>query len=388
MSLIQGWVIFDLTNSPNILGFILGSISVFSLSLILLGGVLSDVYEKKKVIMVVSLCIGLPVLFLSVFFQFITIKIEHIVLISIILVFWTLFAASFEAFIPAIVKNNELIKANSLIEFNFGFAGLFAPLITSFIYKNYGIPSTYFFVAFLFLLCALLITFVSNTGSVSSKNLTILNLVKVSLKEFYDTLKFVKTSPVLIFSLFVLLVTCIFCWSLTQMFPVLIKDHLNMGVDSLAYLHMGATVSIVLSGLIFSVVKIKLDTNLIFAVLITGILLPVFMVFVGYSSNYIQTLIFYILCTLIGSSNHIFVKSIIHYRAPANYRGKILSLMEVTSSSITTSSLFVGPLVGWIGIPKSFVTLCLLAFILITVGFFFYYKFSNSTQGKNSISLS
>ena len=144
--------------------------------------------------MVVSLCIGLPVLFLSVFFQFITIKIEHIVLISIILVFWTLFAASFEAFIPAIVKNNELIKANSLIELNFGFAGLFAPLITSFIYKNYGIPITYFFVAFLFLLCALLITFVSNTGSVSSKNLTILNLVKVSLKEFYDTLKFVKTS--------------------------------------------------------------------------------------------------------------------------------------------------------------------------------------------------
>ena len=51
MSLIQGWVIFDLTNSPNKLGFILGSISVFSLSLILLGGVLSDVYEKKKVIM-------------------------------------------------------------------------------------------------------------------------------------------------------------------------------------------------------------------------------------------------------------------------------------------------------------------------------------------------
>ena len=129
--------------------------------------------------------------------------------------------------------------------------------------------------------------------------------------------------------------------------------------------------------------KLKLDTNLIFAVLITGILLPVFMVFVGYSSNYIQTLIFYILCTLIGSSNHIFVKSIIHYRAPANYRGKILSLMEVTGSSITTSSLFVGPLVGWIGIPKSFVTLCLLAFILITVGFFFYYKFSNDELEKN-----
>ena len=49
MSLIQGWVIFDITNSANILGFILGSISVFSLSLILIGGVLSDIYEKKKV---------------------------------------------------------------------------------------------------------------------------------------------------------------------------------------------------------------------------------------------------------------------------------------------------------------------------------------------------
>ena len=104
MSLIQGWVIFDITNSANILGFILGSISVFSLSLILIGGVLSDIYEKKKVVLVVSLCIGLPVLFLSVFFQFINIKIEHIVLVSIIGVLWTLFAASFEAFIPVIVK--------------------------------------------------------------------------------------------------------------------------------------------------------------------------------------------------------------------------------------------------------------------------------------------
>ena len=74
----------------------------------------------------------------------------------------------------------------------------------------------------------------------------------------------------------------------------------------------------------------KLDANLIFAVLITGILLPVFMVFVGYSSSYIQTLIFYILCTLLGWSNHIFVKSIIHYRAPINYRGKILSLMDIS----------------------------------------------------------
>lgn len=383
MSLIQGWVIFDLTNSPNKLGFILGSISLFSLAFILVGGVLSDVYEKKKVIMVVSLCIGLPLLFLSVFFQFITIKIEHIVLISIILMLWTLFASSFEALIPVIVKRNELIKANSLIEFNFGFAGLFSPLITSFIYKNYGIPSTYFFVAFLFLLCALPIIFVSNTGSVTKKNITIFNLIKVTLKEYHDTLKVVKTSPIMIFSLFVLLITCVFCWSLTTMLPVLIKDHLNMDVDALAYLHMGATGSIVIAGLIFSVVKIKLDANLIFTVLITGLILPICMAFVGYSTNYILTLVFYILCTLVGSSNHIFVKSIIHYKAPANYRGKILSLMEVTGSSITTSSLFVGPLVGWIGIPKSFVTLCLLAFILICVGFFFYYKFSNDELEKN-----
>ena len=387
MSLIQGWVIFDLTNSPNKLGFILGSISVFSLSLILIGGVLSDIYEKKKVVLVVCLCIGLSVLLLSVFFQFITIKVEHIVLISIIAVMWTLFAASFEAFIPVIVKNNELIKANSLIEFNFGFAGLFAPLITSFIYKNYGIPVTYFFVASLFLTCGLLIIFVSKTGSLSSKNITIFNLVKVSIKEFHDTLKFVKTSPVLLFSLFVLLVTCMFCWSLTQMFPVLIRDHLNLDVDSLAYLHMGATASIVISGLIFSVVKIKLDTNLIIAILITGILLPVLMLFVGYSNNYFQTLVFYILCTLIGSSNHIFVKSIIHYRAPANYRGKILSLMEVTSSSISTSALFVGPLVGWIGITNAFVTLCILAFILVGVGFLFYYKFNDNELEKYTIDL-
>ena len=387
MSLIQGWVIFDLTNSPNKLGFILGSISVFSLSLILIGGVLSDIYEKKKVVLVVCICIGLSVLLLSVFFQFITIKVEHIVLISIIAVMWTLFAASFEAFIPVIVKNNELIKANSLIEFNFGFAGLFAPLITSFIYKNYGIPVTYFFVASLFLTCGLLIIFVSKTGSLSSKNITIFNLVKVSIKEFHDTLKFVKTSPVLLFSLFVLLVTCMFCWSLTQMFPVLIRDHLNLDVDSLAYLHMGATASIVISGLIFSVVKIKLDTNLIIAILITGILLPVLMLFVGYSNNYFQTLVFYILCTLIGSSNHIFVKSIIHYRAPANYRGKILSLMEVTSSSISTSALFVGPLVGWIGITNAFVTLCILAFILVGVGFLFYYKFNDNELEKYTIDL-
>ena len=387
MSLIQGWVIFDLTNSPNKLGFILGSISVFSLSLILIGGVLSDIYEKKKVVLVVCICIGLSVLLLSVFFQFITIKVEHIVLISIIAVMWTLFSASFEAFIPVIVKNNELIKANSLIEFNFGFAGLFAPLITSFIYKNYGIPVTYIFVASLFLTCGLLIIFVSKTGSLSSKNITIFNLVKVSIKEFHDTLKFVKTSPVLLFSLFVLLVTCMFCWSLTQMFPVLIRDHLNLDVDSLAYLHMGATASIVISGLIFSVVKIKLDTNLIIAILITGILLPVLMLFVGYSNNYFQTLVFYILCTLIGSSNHIFVKSIIHYKAPANYRGKILSLMEVTSSSISTSALFVGPLVGWIGITNTFVTLCILAFILVGVGFLFYYKFNDNELEKYTIDL-
>ena len=386
MSLIQGWVIFDITNSANILGFILGSISVFSLSLILIGGVLSDIYEKKKVVLVVSLCIGLPVLFLSVFFQFINIKVEHIVLISIIGVLWTLFAASFEAFIPVIVKKNELIKANSLIELNFGFAGLFSPLITSFIYKNYGIPATYIFVACLFLICGLLIIFVSNTGSLSSKNITVFNLLKVSIKEFHDTLKFVKTSPVLIFSLFVLLVTCMFSWSLTQMFPVLIKEHLNLNVDSLAYLHMGATASIVVAGLIFSVVKIRLDTNLIIAILITGLLLPVLMFFVGYSNNYFQTLIFYILCTLLGSSNHIFVKSIIHFRAPANYRGKILSLMEVTSSTISGSALFVGPLVGWIGITNAFATLCSLAFILVGLGFLFYYKF-NDNELENFISI-
>jgi hypothetical protein len=343
---------------------------------VLVGGILSDVYEKKRIIMVISLCIGLPVLFLSVFFQFITIKIEHVVLISIILVLWSLFSSSFEALIPAIVKKNELIKANSLIEFNFGFAGLFAPLITSFIYKIYGIPVTYFFVAFLFLLCALPIIFVSNTGSVPKKNITIFNLIKVTLREYHDTLKFLKTSPIMIFSLFVLLVTCVFCWSLTNMFPVLIKDHLNMDVDALAYLHMGATSSIVIAGLIFTIAKIKLDPNLIFAVLITGLLLPVCMAFVGYSTNYILTLVSYILCALVGSSNHIFIKSIIHYRAPAHYRGKILSLQVVTSQLITTSSLFVGPLVGWIGIPKSFVFLCLLAFILICVGFLFYYKFN------------
>ena len=93
---------------------------------------------------------------------------------------WTLFAASFEAFIPVIVKKNELIKANSLIELNFGFAVLFSPLITSFIYKNYAIPATYFFVACLFLICGLLIIFVSKTGSLSSKKITVFNLANIS----------------------------------------------------------------------------------------------------------------------------------------------------------------------------------------------------------------
>ncbi|GIT15807.1 MAG: hypothetical protein CM1200mP37_3880 [Chloroflexota bacterium] len=69
MSLIQGWVIFDITNSANILGFILGSISVFSLSLILIGGVLSDIYEKKKVVLVVFFVLGNSCIVLVSFFS-------------------------------------------------------------------------------------------------------------------------------------------------------------------------------------------------------------------------------------------------------------------------------------------------------------------------------
>ncbi len=236
------WHIYILTNSAIALGLIgltrFLPIVVFSL----IGGSFADVFNRKKIMLVmqVSLALFAFILALTTF----TNHINPIIIYAITAL--SAVATSFDtpsrqAFIPTLVDKKHLANAMSLNVIMFQISTIVGPLIAGLLIAKYSVVPIYVINGFSFIAVIGSVILIKTRGSIED------NQAVLSLGSIKEGITFVK-SKTIIWSTMVLDFFSTFFSSVSALFPIFAKDILHVGPQGLGLMYAAPSIGAVIAG--------------------------------------------------------------------------------------------------------------------------------------------
>src|SRR5919199_3744492 len=145
------WQTYSLSNRPTALSLVSIGYVLPQVLLLLLGGVLSDRFERRRMMMLSDLLRGAAVAGMSALALAGTLEVWH--LVALVVVFGAgdaLFAPAFGAIVPDIVPAEQLVEANSLDQFVRPAARLVGPALGGALVASVGAGYAFAFEAMTF----------------------------------------------------------------------------------------------------------------------------------------------------------------------------------------------------------------------------------------------
>ena len=114
----MAWQVYALSNAPTALALVGITMTVPTIALLLLGGVLSDRFDRRRIMVVADVVRGLAVGLLAVLSLTGALELWHIALIAAVYGGGTaFFSPSFDALVPEVLPAGDLAQANALDQF-------------------------------------------------------------------------------------------------------------------------------------------------------------------------------------------------------------------------------------------------------------------------------
>jgi MFS family permease len=240
------WQMYLLTGSALALGVIGLCRFLPILILALPGGIISDKYNRKHVMLFAQISTAFLSLILSVtsFTGHISPLIIYFVLIgnSIATAFDT---PARQSMAPSLVPKEYLVNAVSLNTIMWQSAIVIGPSIAGFTIAYLGLSSVYLINAFSFIAVIIALVLMNNPKQIIRED------TSFSLKSLFEGLSFVRRSP-LIYSTMLLDFIATFFSSATVLLPIFAKDILKVGPEGLGILYAAPAVGAVMAGLFAS----------------------------------------------------------------------------------------------------------------------------------------
>src|SRR5437016_1450249 len=144
-SVAQGWLLFELTSSPFYLGLFSSLRMVLLLSFFVLGGLMSDRWERRKVMLWIQVISALTALGLAFLVSSKTIQVWHIfVLGAITSTTWAFEQPVRQALIPQLVQREDLVNALALNAVVWNGAGFLGPSLVGLLIGSVGIDGCFY----------------------------------------------------------------------------------------------------------------------------------------------------------------------------------------------------------------------------------------------------
>jgi predicted MFS family arabinose efflux permease len=135
----QNWLVLEMTNSPFLLGLdaFLGDIPIFLFSLV--GGVIADRMDRRKLLMISQMVQLVSALTLAALIATHTIKIWHILISSFVVGTAQAFGGpAYSALVPSLVEKEDLPNAIALNSIQFNLARVIGPVLGGLALKYVG----------------------------------------------------------------------------------------------------------------------------------------------------------------------------------------------------------------------------------------------------------
>ena len=229
----QGWLLFDLTSSPFYLGLFSSLRMVMLLSFFVLGGIMSDRIDRRKVMLAIQWISALTALALALLVSTHTIRVWHIfVLGAITSTTWAFEQPVRQALLPQLVSREDLVNALALNAVTWNGAGLLGPSLVGLSVSRIGIDGCFYVnvISYLAVIGALMRMDVPNV--VQNQRASVIQ----SLTEAFG---YVRRENVIMTFLTVSAIFNIFGRSYVTLLPVFAKDVLQLGASGFGFISAG-----------------------------------------------------------------------------------------------------------------------------------------------------
>jgi MFS family permease len=229
----QGWLLFDLTSSPFYLGLFSSLRMVMLLSFFILGGIMSDRIDRRKVMLAIQWISALTALGLALLVSTHTIRVWHIfVLGAITSTTWAFEQPVRQALLPQLVRREDLVNALALNAVTWNGAGLLGPSLVGLSVSYIGIGGCFYVnvISYLAVIGALMRMHVPNV--VHHQHASVFQ----SLTEAFG---YVRRENVIMTFLTVSAIFNIFGRSYVTLLPVFAKDVLQLGASGFGFISAG-----------------------------------------------------------------------------------------------------------------------------------------------------
>ena len=233
-SIAQGWLLFELTSSPFYLGLFSSLRMVLLLCFFVLGGLMSDRWERRKVMLWIQAIAALTALGLALLVSSKTIEVWHIfVLGAITSTTWAFEQPVRQALIPQLVQREDLVNALALNAVVWNGAGFLGPGLVGLLVGSIGIDGCFYInvVSYLAVIGALLRMRVPAIES-NARRATVLQSLR-------DGFGYVRQEKVITTFLLVSSIFNIFGRSFVTLLPVFAKEILRIGASGLGFIAAG-----------------------------------------------------------------------------------------------------------------------------------------------------
>ena len=317
------WQVYEMTRNPASLGLIglanFLPIIIFSL----IGGLVADKVDRKK-LLIVSQAAQL-ILAIILFGMTVSHLINPLMIYGILVLVATSQSFSIPArqsVLPHLVPKQYFMNAVSLNVLQFQGATMIGPAIAGFLIGGIGVTAVYFFNA---------LSFLFFVGAVFSINVPLqkhdADDVEFSFASIMEGIKFVTKTPIL-YTTMILDFCATFFGTATILMPVFAQDVLKVGPQGLGLLYSAPAIGGVLAGLLISTLhnKIKHQGKAIIAALV---LYGLATIGFGLSKIFYLSIFFLVLVGFGDMVSTIIRNTIRQMITPDHLRGRMASVMRI-----------------------------------------------------------
>ena len=223
------WQALEINNSPSAIAFIGAAWMAPQVATLLVGGVLADRYDRRKLMILADLIRLAALASLSVLAFSGNLEIWHMVLLSALYGFGdALFGPAFGAYVPQLVPRNLLVSANALDQLVRPLAlYMLGPALGGFLFASGGAGFAFAVDAGTFVVSALALVAVRTSGKPPTTDRV---TIKGAVKDMKEGFAFVRSQRWLWATLLTAAITLFAYWGpLEILVPFLIKNELNAG---------------------------------------------------------------------------------------------------------------------------------------------------------------
>lgn len=346
----QGWLLYNLTDSPLYLGLLGFTYGVPMIVLPPIGGVVADRLPRLKLLKFTQISSAVLAALLGVLVSFGAVQPWHLLAFSFLMASVNAIDnPTRQALLPDLVRTEDMTSAIAINSSVYQGASLFGPTLAGIAISSIGVAGAFYAnaVSYFAVVFAL---FLMHGVPEQSRHDDRQGL----FQDFTAGLSYVRSVPLLLALLSLAAVTGIFGRSYQQLLPVFARDILDVGTTGFGLMMSAPGAGALAAAVILSAAGDFKGKGI---ALLGGILVSCgALIFFALSKSFPLSLALLFLIGLTNMGFRTIMTILLQLSTPAQMRGRVMSLLTVTTQGLTPlGALLTGALAAIISTPEAIV---------------------------------